>query len=193
MPQKLYSPSESAVRTARLVSEMMTFWKEAHGWAPVEAAALLNKSMLEWQKSLAGCLPKWTGPLSDGELILAWTNVGALVEGQLKLFLSVFYEDYAKNLDAAIKDKNGRLKDLDGLSLEPLRVFFDKHIWQPNEKWDEWISLVQHRRNAIHAFKAKTLGDSVELHQTLQTLLLFVRWINSCLPYPDDICEPREA
>jgi hypothetical protein len=172
---------------------MMTFWKEAHGWAPVEAAALLNKSMLEWQKSLAGCLPKWTGPLSDGELILAWTNVGALVEGQLKLFLSVFYEDYAKNLDAAIKDKNGRLKDPDGLSLEPLRVFFDKHIWQPNEKWDEWISLVQHRRNAIHVFKAKTLGDSVELHQTLQTLLLFVRWINSCLPYPDDICEPREA
>ena len=193
MPPQLHSPAESAERTARLVSAMMTFWKEAHGWAPVEAAALLNKSMLEWQKSLAECLPKWTGSLTDGELILAWANVGALVEGQLKLFLSVFYVDYSKNLDAAIKDKLGNLKDPDGLSLEPLRVFFKKHIWKPNEDWDDWILLVQQRRNAIHAFQAKSLGDSAELHQTLQTLLSFVRMINFSLPYPDDLYVPREA
>lgn len=159
----------------------------------MEAAALLNKSMLEWQKSLADCLPKWTGTLSDGELILAWANIGALVEGQLKLFLSVFYVDYFMNLAVAIKDKNGNIKDPDGLSLEPLRVFFKKQIWAPDDDWDEWISLVQQRRNAIHAFQAKTLGDSAELHQSLLKLLLFVRMINSCLPYPDELCAPRET
>ena len=43
---------------------------------------------------LAGSLSKWTGEMNDGECILAWVNVGALVEGQLKLFLSVDHKDH---------------------------------------------------------------------------------------------------
>ena len=67
---------------------MMGFWKEAHGWAPIEAAELLNKSMLEWQGSLAEQLSVWCGTLTDGQLILAWANLGALVEGQMKLLFT---------------------------------------------------------------------------------------------------------
>ena len=101
---------------------MMGFWKEAHGWAPIEAAELLNKSMLEWQGSLAEQLSVWCGTLTDGQLILAWANLGALVEGQMKLLLSVYYQDDLTDADA-IK-KKGHTLDPDGVTLEPLILFF---------------------------------------------------------------------
>lgn len=183
---------ETTRRTAKLVQSIMTFWKDAHGWAPTEAATLLNKSMLEWQVSLASSLSKWTGPLDDGELILAWANVGAIVEGQLKLFLSVYYNDYLSNSEAAIKTKGGNVLDPDGVTLEPLRVFFKNNIWSSAEDWDEWILLVQTRRNAIHAFKSKTIGTTEELHAALRKLRLFVHVINNRLPYPDQVCIPQE-
>ncbi|MDO8812473.1 MAG: hypothetical protein Q7J38_10675 [Gallionella sp.] len=170
---------------------MMNFWKSAHGWASVEAAALLNKSMLEWQSSLADCLQMWNRPLTDGELILAWANVGSLVEGQLKLFLSVYYNDYTADVDA-IKNKHGDLADPDAVNFERLRVFFKKKIWRPSEPWDEWIELIQHRRNAIHAYKFKAIGTAEELHSSLRHLLEFVRMMNNRLPYPDGIYAPRE-
>lgn len=182
---------EIASRTARLIGRMMAFWKSAHGWAPIEAAQLLNKSMLEWQASLADNLAKWTGDLNEGELILAWANLGALVEGQLKLFLSVYYMDYLSDA-AAIKDKHGTLVDPDGVTLEPLRVFFKKKIWKSTQSWDQWIGLVQQRRNAIHAFKAKTIGTSEEFHNALRTFRAFVQDINARLPYPDDCYVPQE-
>jgi hypothetical protein len=188
-----YSPADSARRAAKLVAGMMDFWKDAHGWAPIEAAQLLNKSMLEWQTSLAACLPRWTEQLTDGELILGWANIGAIVEGQLKLFLSIYYADYSKTIDSAIKfNKKGKKIDPDGLSMEPLRQFFQKNIWPESNEWNDWISHVQLRRNAIHAFQAKQLGDSQELHQSLQILLNFIRMINSRLPYPDESYVPKE-
>jgi hypothetical protein len=174
-----------------LVRGMMTFWKSAHGWAPVEAAGLLSKSMLEWQSSLGDSLTNWNRPLSDGELILAWTNVGALVEGQLKLFLSAYHNDYAADSDA-IKDKTGSVVSPDILLLEKLRVFFAKKIWGPSEPWGEWVKLVQQRRNAIHAFKSNDIGTTDEFHSNLPVLLTFIAMINNRLPYPDDIYVPRE-
>ena len=178
-------------RTATLVRSMMNFWKSPHGWAPVDAAALLNKSMLEWQSSLADCLQLWRHPLSEGELILAWANIGSLVEGQLKLFLSVFYNDYVADVDA-IKTKHGEQIDPDAVTLEPLRVFFKKKVWGPSESWDDWILLIQQRRNAIHAYKFKDIGTTEELHAALMRLLEFVRMINGRLPYPDELYVPRE-
>lgn len=141
--------------------------------------------MLEWQSSLADCLEKWTGDLTQGECILAWANIGAIVEGQLKLFLAVYYEDYVNDIDAVSDKKTSAIIEPDGLMLEKLRVFFKHRIWRENEPWDSWLSHVQQRRNAIHAFKARNLGTSKELHDALETLLVFIRRINSQLPYPD--------
>jgi hypothetical protein len=90
-------------------SRLAQFWKAAHGWAPLEAAGLLSKSRLDWQVSLSCSLRLWlrepANSLSDGELILAWTNLGSLIEGTLKLFLSVYYNDFqadVENLKAAV-------------------------------------------------------------------------------------------
>ena len=100
------------------------------------------------------------------------------------LFRSVFYKDYTKNIDAAIKTKGGTIKDPDGLMLDPLRQFFHKNIWNEGEQWDEWILKIQNRRNAIHAFQSKTIGNTEELHKEMQTLLAFIERINRQLPYP---------
>lgn len=186
-----HSTEEIIERIVRLVCGMMGFWKGAHGWAPIQAAGLLSKSMLDWQASLAESLKLWNRPLSDGELILAWANVGALVEGQLKLFLSVHYNDYLNDGDA-IK-KKGSILDPDVIRLEDLRIFFSKKIWKPSEPWSDWVLFVQQRRNAIHAFKYKDIGTSAEFRDSLADLLRFIRSINNRLPYPDAIYVPREV
>ena len=186
-----FSHEELCDRIEKLTTRMMDFWKSAHGWAPIEAAGLLNKSMLEWQASLSSSLRMWLCSSSDGDLILAWANIGALVEGHLKLFLSVWYNDYSADSDA-IRDQRGRLQDPDGSALEPLRQFFVKRIWTVGSDWNPYVQLIQQRRNAIHAFKARDIGSFDEWKEELRQHLSFVRDINGSLPYPDDIYEPRE-
>jgi len=85
--------------------------------------------MLEWMESLANALGLWNRKLTDGELILAWTNIGAIVECLMKLFLSIYYEDYKKDIDA-IKKKR-LLIEPDSLNLKNLRTFFAKKFGFP--------------------------------------------------------------
>lgn len=138
------------------------FWTKADGWAPMESSRLLSKSRLDWQVSLSRCLKIWfTEPSSGGEngqLILAWVNLGSLVEGSMKLFLSVYYMDYQKN-DVPLTKKEGKLIDPDRLEFGKMRIFFKKQIWGTGDKeWDDWILKIQQRRNAVHAYKNRDLG-----------------------------------
>lgn len=178
-------------RIQRLTSGMMAFWQSAHGWASLEAAGLLSRSMIGWQASLSASLQHWLGSSSDGDLILAWANLGALVEGQLKLFLSVWYNDYSTDADS-IRDRGGRLQDPDGCTLEPLRQFFVRRIWTKGRNWNPYVELIQHRRNAIHAFSARNIGSFQEWREELRRHLSFVRDMNGRLPYPDVAYAPRE-
>lgn len=107
------------------------FWKDAEGWAPSNVAALLDKSRLDWLPSLATALNHWSkdGDLSPGELILAWANLGSLLEGTLKLFLAVYLVDYendaellkALNIIYRKGSKKGDPKSPDELTL-PIRL-----------------------------------------------------------------------
>ena len=177
-------------RIQKLTSAMMRFWKDAHGWAPFEAAGLLSNSMLDWQKSLASCLDLWLSASTHGELILAWANLGSLVEGQLKLFLSVWYNNYKSDAEAV--KKKGKLQDPDSLMLEPLRQFFVKRIWAKGKDWNPWVKHVQEKRNAIHAFQARDIGTFEMWREDVRNYLAFLRDMNSRLPYPDEVYIPRE-
>ena len=73
-----------------------------------------------------------------------------------------------------------------------MRQFFVKRIWTVGSDWNPYVQLIQQRRNAIHAFKARDIGSFDEWKEELRRHLSFVRDINGSLPYPDDICEPRE-
>lgn len=105
----------------RIVSKnegIAAFWRDALGWAPLEAAELLSRSRLDWQVALSHTLALWfprsgadpSDAAAPGRLILAWVNLGALVEGSLKWFLSVYYDAYRKDI-AALRAKAGALMD----------------------------------------------------------------------------------
>lgn len=187
-----YSPEELCSRIARLTSSMMDFWKHSYGWAPAEASGLLDRSMLEWQASLASSLRQWINSVSASDLILAWTNLGALVEGQLKLFLSVYYTNYKSDVDAI--RKRGKLRGPDVCELEDLRRFFVKRVWTASTNWNPYVEMVQRRRNAIHAYQYRNIGTFSEWREALRLHLSFVRAVGGRLPYPDeDFHEPREV
>jgi len=184
-------------RVVRLNKGLGEFWSNSHGWAPNDAANLLSRSRLDWQVSLSHSLRTWVRPPKPEETeawqILGYANLGALVEGTLKLFLCVWYNDYKDDVNA-IKQQ-ATLKDPDEVTLEPLRQFFNKRIWcdVSSDDWDPWIARIQRRRNAIHAFKDREIGNHSDLLADSRNYLRFLRRINSQLPYPDDGYGPIEA
>jgi hypothetical protein len=161
-------PSEIIVHIELLNRKLARFWRAAHGWAPIEAAGLLSKARLDWQVSLSSSLRNWLrdapAALSDGDLILAWTNLGALIEGTLKLFLSVYYRDLqadVENLKAAgaFDHKARASKSPDGLTLEPLRKYAAARDLI-GTSGDALVKLVQERRNATMPSRTDPLATA---------------------------------
>lgn len=205
-----YSNEEVIERIIKLTEGLADLWSSSKGWAPIKSADLMSKARLDWQASLARILRIFnTNDIKkeDGGLILAWTTLGSLTEGVLKLFLSVWHSDYeASALKSTLKgytDKNGDLIDPDILMLEKLRVFFSKEIYPKKirEIWKEqgrldiidWISKIQQRRNAIHAYKNREIGDFKEFFIELKNFLILMRRLTDTFPYPDEhMYQPTE-
>lgn len=193
MPDIYALPIEEIVeRITALNDGIRRFWGQAQGWAPIEAANLLNRSRLDWQVSLSSTLKIWTSKSSkdidDGHLILAWANLGCLVEGTMKLFLSAYYATY--KADVVSIEKKLKPNSPDGLQLEPLRIYFRDNIW--DETFDKWVQKIQSRRNAIHAFKNRDIGTFGEFLLSVREYLMMLRYINYRLPYPDEESAPIE-
>ncbi|MBP5981766.1 MAG: hypothetical protein KA748_16360 [Halomonas sp.] len=169
--------------------QLASFWGNSHGWAPKEAADLMSKSRLDWQIELSKTLKLWDfKEVEHGQLILAWANLGALIEGTLKLFLAVYYLDYIN--DGENFKVKGKIVDPDSLALEKLKQFYRKKELL-NDQWFPFIDLVQQRRNAIHAFKDRSIGNEAEFEQCVATYLDLLISINGMLPYPVGMYEPR--
>lgn len=159
-----------------------SFWGDS-GWANIEAAELLSKSRLDWQVELSKTLLIWDfkEPPTSGELILAWVNLGVLVEGSLKLFLCVHYSDYLKS-EYRIQNKNKNMPP-DGLSLENLKCFFKKENIL-KEEWIDYINNIQNKRNAIHAFKDRTIGTKEEFENAVDKYLELMLLLKGSMPAP---------
>jgi hypothetical protein len=173
-------------------------WKRVGGWAPPEAARLLDESRLDWLVSLSHTLRLWIvedvpSEQFEGSLILSWANLGALVEGSMKFFLSVYASNYAdavtsKNSQAVFKKlwdgRRAEPKGVDGLMLDVLREFFRSEVWLDVEraKWDTWVAHIRNRRNTIHAFKDRELGTFDEFVEDLRTYLEFLDGLVNHLP-----------
>ncbi len=167
----------------KMNTDMSMFWSNAYEWASKDAADLMNKSRLDRQVSLSYCLKFWFRDIpkdaKDGSLILAWANLGSLIEGSLKLFLSVYYEDYKENINV-LKNKKG-LKKPDILMLGELKKFFKKNDILDNN-WIEYIEYVRQRRNAIHAFEDRNIGSYTELRECVEQYLELLFDIKALLP-----------
>jgi len=162
-------------------------WCDVFGWAPTESADLLAKSRLDRQVSLSHCLRIWLDkPAEDymeGCLVLAWVNLGSLVEGTMKFFLSVFVMDYLKDP----VQHHGKDVTPDELQLEHLRRFFKQNIWMKQDKnrWDQWVLHIQQRRNAIHTYKDREIGTFEEFWEDLRQYFEFLDELEGRVPYPD--------
>lgn len=176
--------SDSIKIIKQITHETLTFWDTSTiGWAPDSVVNKLSVARLDWLKDLTDCLDIWVRKslfLTDGELLLAWANLGALVEGWLKLFYCVYYEDYKKNplmhKEKMIEPNNMRFEDL--------KQFSRGIIWDKASDWDKWVESVQQRRNAIHAFNDRDIGTAIEFLEDIDKFTEFIKIIDLRLPYP---------
>lgn len=165
-------------------NRILSFWSSPTGWAPDSATDKLEAARLDWMKDLTNCLEIWNDKslfLTDGELLLGWANIGALVEGWLKLFYCVYYEDYLGNP----RLYKGEIIEPNDMRFEYLKQFSRGILWDKGSEWDGWIEMIQQRRNAIHAFNDRNIGTPFELIENIEKYNTFIDVIDARLPYPD--------
>jgi hypothetical protein len=166
------------------------FWRQAHGWAPADAADLLAAARLDRQVSFVHTLPSYIEPFAakeaEARLILGYVTLRSLCEGVLKLFFAVWLQDYLSDADA-VKGKKG-------IILSPGKINFDQLIALYSKKGDSahemFLRRVQERGNAIHHFADKDVGSQDELIADIVAFGDFLVAVNSRLPYPDDHYNP---
>ncbi|HEY2585503.1 MAG TPA: hypothetical protein VGI81_07060 [Tepidisphaeraceae bacterium] len=170
-------------------AQIARVWSDVYGWAPRENADLLSKARLDRQVALSRTLKiglrRDHDGSDEGRLILAWTNLGSLVEGTMKFFLCVFAHDYAKDYMNVGATKQH--PEPDPLMLESLKQFFCQKAWTDDDRkaWLPLVDLVQQRRNAIHAFKDRPLGDRREFRKAVRKYRDFLQDVNGTVPYPE--------
>jgi hypothetical protein len=168
-------------------------WSDG-GYAPTDAARLLERAGLDRLVSLAQTLKLWldAGPEAEeqGRLILAWANLGALLEGAMKWFLCVWEHCYSHD---AVSTPDGRELGPDELWFLKVCQFFREHVWAPCEvsAWDAWCDKIRRRRNGIHAYEKRDLGTWDEFYRDVQRLRDFIAHLQGGIPEPPDV--PRWA
>ncbi|MCA9094383.1 MAG: hypothetical protein KDA68_12915 [Planctomycetaceae bacterium] len=166
------------------------FWtEEALGWPPREAAELLENSRMDRLVSLSHSLRQWTEPCTEedreGRLILAWANLGVLVEGAMMWFLCVWEHSYS---DSPMRKRNGDPLAPNELRFVELCQFFEQTVWLDWQKptWVPWLTLVRDRRNAIHAFNHRDIGNWNEWQEAVVHYHEFLGELDGRVPYPDE-------
>lgn len=184
-------------RICNLQHSSAAMWSDCAGWAPPNAAAILKNARLDRQTSLAVSLGRWLKDeetYSDGDLILAWTNLGALTEGLLKLFLCVYHSDYLADEKTvkqtqAFHQKKNEILNPDGLRLDVLIQYYEKADLLPSNEF-ELSRLVQSQRNAIHAFKNREIFGWDIFRIAVRAYERMLKSLLGRMPYPDYHYEP---
>lgn len=165
------------------------FWTvQARGWAPREATNLLENSRIDRLVSLSHSLRLWTQPCADedneGRLILAWANLGILVEGTLTWFVCVYANAYA---NSPMRTRDGRTIEPNRLRFNELTDLYRQHVWTDRQKmeWDDWLMTVRKRRNAVHAFNHREIGTWDDWAKAVIRYHDLIDELDSQVPYPD--------
>lgn len=156
---------------------------------PNSVADKMDNAMLNWITELTETLSIWIHKgihLTDGELILAKTNLGALTECWLKFFYCVYYEDYLKNPKLNTK---GVIVEPNKMSFESLKLFSVGILWEKGDSNYLWVEKVQHQRNSIHAFNYRNIGTPKEFIDDVEKLYKFVDSLTMRLPPVEDFIE----
>ena len=148
-------------------SEIVSKWKD---FIKQEEFQKSYKIMLDWQVELTNSLWHWVSlgdGISIGDLILARINIGMLIEAWLKIFFTIYSEDYRNdNSRVIINNKNEKI-EINKLNLDKLIDFFvtkvdpklsHQHCPIPDGSLKllekvEIASFFQHRKNEIKDYR----------------------------------------
>lgn len=187
MPE-LATIEQAVADIVQLNERIRRLWSDG-GWAPPDAARLLARARLDRQVSLSHTLRLWLAEPdahdAEGRLILAWTNLGTLVEGTMKWFLCVFEHNYAPD---RVVTQQGRELEPDELWFLRLCYFFRDHVWMSEEadRWFSWCDKVRRRRNAVHAYEDRDLGTWEEFYRDIERYRDFVQDLEERVPDPPE-------
>lgn len=178
----------------QITNNTTLLWKEAaHQSIPPQLAAKkIDDAMLDWMRELTKTLRLWTdkgGLMTSGELILARANLGAIVESWHKFFYCVYVDDYQKN---PIPGSKGAIAPND-LSFEDLKRYSRGILYTPNDDFDNWVSRVQSKRNAIHSFNYREIGSADDFYDDIEKLYDFIELITDRVPPVEDYIQAYPA
>ncbi|PWQ97564.1 hypothetical protein [Leucothrix arctica] len=179
-------------KAIRMTTALENFWSSSRGWAPESAAELLAEARLDRQISFAHTLSDYLEPFPEGSaearIILGYTTLRSMAEGALKLFFSVWFEDYQADVDAA--RRKGELVSPEDVKFDYL-IFL--YVSKFGNQYQDFLRQVQYRGNAIHHFKHRDIGTQQELIADIESYCDFLTAINDGLPYPDEMYNPALA
>jgi len=166
-----------------------TFWKDhARDWAPDETAKKAETARLDWLIDLTNSLSIWEDiglNMTQGDIVLAYANLGALIEGWLKLFYCVHLSDYkASPMVIPTKPKPRKVR-FEDLTLAQLIDHGDNVLWDTKSDWGKWAHKIRRWRNCIHAFDANSIGSPQEYLDDVGRFGDFVNLIDNQIPYPE--------
>ena len=170
---------------------MALVWKEARGFVPNTVADKLDDAMLRWMSELTDTLKIWIDKgslMTDGELILARTNMGALVESWLKLFYCIYYVEYMKN-PKVTRNKKGETFTIEpnDMKFVDLIAYSKGILWtDKNDPMYVWVDKIRNYRNAVHSFNYKDIGNATEYTNDMNEYYKFVNLILDRLPPIED-------
>lgn len=120
-------------------------------------------------------------------------HLGSVLESSLRLFLGVYINDHHNSLEdlAAINaiQQNGANQGQpyppSSIQFEKIRQLISRREIFPSDDL-AMIELIQSRRNAIHAFNNREIGDSDEFRATVSIYKIFIANLASRFPYPTE-------
>lgn len=191
--EEFSSTDEACELIVHISSTWAWFWPRSSGWAPPEAVKLMSQPLMDRQREMALALQKWPQRLatdcSPGELVTAWTVLGSVLEGALRVYMCVFYSHWIE--DDATPQKKGGKKALpagggDAASLNRIIHFVKaKQIFRAAEI--DFLTLVQGQRNLIHPLKSGVVLDRSAFDEAVIHTARLHDDIELRLPYPDEL------
>ena len=152
-------------------------WKNIHGIATEDTANIMDKAMLNWLTELTNTLEIWINKglnLTTGELILARTNLGSIVEFWLRHFYTAYYEDYQNN---PITNKNNVAKNAQkDASFDELKKFSTGILWKDDtDPMYKWVDSIQHKRNLLQAGNITRCTAALKIMSAMLYTVSYIR------------------
>lgn len=179
---------ECFYKIKKRTSKVIDTWKECRLVVPKNVADTFEIIDLDKLMELTNTLSIWIEKgvnMTNGELILAWTNLGAIVEAWLIFVYCVYLEDY-ENDPKKIKRYEKEIEPKDA-SFDQLKEYSVSRLWESRDALEyKWVDKVQRYRNSIHFSKKVDIGTGKEFIDDINFFYKFIDDIIIRLPQIDD-------